>query len=381
MVTTPQSTVPVTPPAKGRLADNVCPTCGQTVSHLKFQEIRAKEHLKERERATEFHRQLEEAAAAARAVAQADTRAAVAKVKSEATAREAKVRERAKKETEAALAPRIAAAEKELTAVKASRNKEEKELRAALEKERDHAVNKEKADAFRANQRLRGKVASLQRQLEHKTADDLGEGAEVDLLDALKSEFRGDKIWRLKRGEAGADIVHEVVENGRVCGRILYDSKNRDAWRNEHVTKLRADQLAYPADHSVLSTRVFPAGSRQLDVRSGVVMAHPARVVAVVQVLRASIFRADSLRLSAEARDEKASEVYAFITSHKFGQILDQIQDNVDAAKALDVKEKTVHDKTWSDRGQLLRSAERARASLDFEIGRIIGTAAEKRSA
>ncbi|MGR4864202.1 hypothetical protein [Caulobacter sp. LARHSG274] len=37
-------------------------------------------------------------------------------------------------------------------------------------------------------------------------------------------------------------IRHIVMHNGRECGKIIYDSKNHNAWRNEFVTKLKADQ-------------------------------------------------------------------------------------------------------------------------------------------
>jgi hypothetical protein len=44
---------------------------------------------------------------------------------------------------------------------------------------------------------------------------------------------------------------------GKECGSILYDSKNHNQFRNEHVSKLKADHLAAKAEHAILSTYKF----------------------------------------------------------------------------------------------------------------------------
>src|SRR5262245_41787429 len=105
--------------------------------------------------------------------------------------------------------------------------------RELLEKDKDEAVSAEKARSFEENQKLANKVSELQRALEKKSNDELGEGAEVDLYEALKAEFPDDDIKRVKRGEPGADIIHTVKHNGKPCGKIVYDSKNHKAFRTD----------------------------------------------------------------------------------------------------------------------------------------------------
>jgi hypothetical protein len=355
-----------------------CPACGQAISHLKYQEIAAKESARERYRSDEFQRQLEARLAAANAAAVKEKQAALSKATREAAEREVAARAEAKKEALAAMTPKIVATEKRLAELKASREADLRSQRVALEKEHDRAINADRAEAFKANQRLQKKVTSLQRQLEHKTADERGEGAEVDVFEALKAKYRNDRISRVKKGEPGADILHEVMKNGKRAGQIVYDSKNRDAWRSEYATKLRQDQMAARADHAVLSTHTFPANAQQLDIRDGVIIANPARVLAVVDILRESILQTYTLRLSRHARDEKAEELYKFMTSEHCWHLLEQIQRDSESLEALDVKEKTAHDRTWKDRGLLIRSAEKARSSLALSVERIVGTAGEE---
>ena len=81
--------------------------------------------------------------------------------------------------------------------------------------------------------KLEERLQDVQRQLQKRTADEHGEGAELELFEVLKGAFEEDKIRRVQKGTPGADIVHEVMLNGKPCGKIVYDSKNRNKWATE----------------------------------------------------------------------------------------------------------------------------------------------------
>lgn len=314
---------------------------------------------------------------------------ALEKTKLEAAAKEAVAREESRKTVEAALGPRIAeaehakkVAEEQLQIAKTDQenvlNQRLKEQRDALEKANAEAVNAERAKAFNEKLKVEGKLQEVTRQLQQKSAEELGEGAEVDLFETLKSEFPDDKICRVDKGAPGADIIHNVVHNGKICGCIVYDSKNRNAWRWDYVTKLRDDQLRANGDHAILSTLVLPAGARQIHVHDGVLIANPARVIALVEILRKHIVQIHGLRLGNEARDQKTTQLYEFIMSDRAAQLLGQIETQTDDMLDLEVKEKKAHDATWKKRGELIRSVQRARADFTSEIERIIGTATDE---
>ncbi len=397
-----------------------CPWCEQPIPHEKFDEIRARIEAKERERTAALESRLKEQVAQERAQAEAKAKAAVEKAQQdaaaaiakankeaaekaeadrkaaaqqlaaaqkEATAKEEAARKAAKQEAEAAMAQKIAdadkarkAAEQQLTEAKAGQetllNQRLHEQREALEKAKAEAVNAEKAKAFAEKLKVEEKLQEVQRKLQQKTAEELGEGAEVDLFEALKAEFPDDRITRVNKGTAGADVIHEVVNNGMVCGKIVYDSKNRNAWRNDYVTKLRQDQIAAKADHAILSTHVFPAGARQLHIQDGVIVANPARAVVLVKMLRTHVIRGHGLRMSNKERDEKTARLYEFIMSDRGGQLLEQIETLTDDMLELEVREKKAHDATWKRRGELIRSVQRSHGDFTAEIERIIGTAA-----
>lgn len=248
------------------------------------------------------------------------------------------------------------------------------EQRTALEKAKDEAVNAEKAKAFDDKLKLETQLKDLTRQLEKKTADELGEGAEVKLLEELKARFEGDNFHHVGKGNPGADIIQEVVHNGKVCGKVVFDSKDRNAWRNEYVSKLRKDQVAAQADHAILAARVMPAGTKQMHIQDGVIIANPARVLMLVEFLRNQIISFHKLRLSTESKTEKTAELYAFMTSELCGQLFQQIETRAADMEELDVKEKKAHETVWKRRGELIRSVQKAQGDLSAQIDMILGS-------
>ncbi len=317
---------------------------------------------------------------------------AINRVKEEALAKEGDIRKEAAAiaqaeaqtkitETEQARAEaeaKVAAAEEQVRILAASQEEQLTqrltEQREAMDRAHAEALNAEKSAVFEEKMKLSNKVEELQRALDKKTAEELGEGAEIDLFEALKAEFEGDRIERVNRGQPGADILHTVIHNGKECGKIIYDSKNHNAWRNDFVTKLSADQMAAKAEHAILSTRKFPAGARHLHVQDGVFLASPARVVALVTIVRQHLVQTQTLRLSNEERTKKTAELYSFITSERCADLFTRIDTHAQDMLDLQVKEKKAHDAHWKKEGELLRSVQKVRAEICTEIGAIIGT-------
>jgi hypothetical protein len=246
------------------------------------------------------------------------------------------------------------------------------EVREAMEKDKAAAVSKQAAKDFEEKQKLTAMVQDLQRRLEKQTADQLGEGAEIDLFDALKGVFPNDRIQRIGKGAPGADIKHVVIHNGKEAGTIIYDSKNRNAWRNEYVEKLARDQRAARADHAILVALKFPANAHQLHIQDGVIVANPARVVALVHMLRQHIVHVHALRLGGTDRARKTAKLYDFITSKRCIQLLTSIDTYAEDMLDLQDKEKRTHDANWKRQGTLLRLIQKSRADLSAEIDQII---------
>jgi hypothetical protein len=256
-----------------------------------------------------------------------------------------------------------------------------KTQREILEKAKEDAINLEKSRAFDETQKLTDKVSDLQRALEKKTAEELGEGAEVDLFESLKAEFPEDIIRRVPKGTPGADLIHEVMLCGKKCGTIIYDSKNHNQFRTEHVLKLRADQLALGADHAILSTRKFPQGATQLHLQDGVLLTNPARAVLVATILREHIVLLHSQRLTNIERESKTAALYDFIISERCGSLFARIDERAEDLLDQQNKEIRWHQNNWKKQGEAIRGIQKTKADLENQIHLIIGTSSNDEAA
>jgi len=259
-------------------------------------------------------------------------------------------------------------------------NERLREQREALEADKIAAINAEKSTMFEERQKLANKVEQLQRTIEKKTAEELGEGAEINLFEALKAEFDGDRIVRVTKGQQGADILHTVIHNAQECGTIIYDSKNHNAWRNDFVTKLRSDQLSAQADHAVLSSSKFPAGAQQLHIQDGVVIASPARVVALIQLIRSHLLQSHTLRMSNAERTQKTAALYSFIISQQCSDSFARLDELAESLLDIQTKEVKAHENVWKQQGVAIRSAMKVQAELRNQIDSIVGTASTPES-
>jgi hypothetical protein len=412
-------------------AGKTCPVCDQPIPNEKAKEIRERAALLERrlseaanaraaqriatetarieaaanERIEQTQREKNEALENAEADAAAKIEAAKAEgrksTESDFQAR-IKAAETAKAAAETDAAEKVAAAEQ---AAKAEREESQKQLEAAnnekdealakvrqVEAERDTVVearvrevreasDKDKADALAARdsandarlQKALAEVETLKRQLEQRGPDELGEGAHIKLLDALKAEFPGDDIRRTRPGVSGADILQTVMRNGVASGSILWESKNSTAWRDDYVTKLIRDQTGIRADAAVLSTFKFPAGTSHVALRDNVVIVNPALAVVIAHMIRRYLLFIHTLRLSKTERMEKMAALYDFMTSERCALLLNRIDSDAEALLELQVTEKTFHENHWKKQALRYKSIQKAKAEFDIEVEAIIG--------
>jgi hypothetical protein len=414
-----------------------CPLCGTELSQTKFREIRVKLREQEdqkarelaeaklaikREAEQEFSKKLEQESRAAEKRASAEADKQVQRVMAEkdalnrrlkvAEAREAETRKQAQAEIEKQKQAAEKKAEsqfeerlkklaqerdqatkklKEAEAREAAIRKEaeekaeklwQKELvtqRQALEKDKSIALLKQQSEHNRERESYQKRLKVMEQQLERKTANDLGDGGEIEVFDALRDAFQGDKITRIQKGQPGADILHEVLYKGEVCGRIVTDSKVRQGWQNAYITKLRKDKVEAKAEHAILATTVFPAGKKDLCIESDVIVASKGMVVHITGLLRQAMITMYVKGLSLTERSNKMSQLYNLITSEsyrkKFAEAERLAQDVLD----LDVQEKKDHDIVWRKRGTMATRIKGVLRDIETDVAAVVErTAADK---
>jgi hypothetical protein len=230
--------------------------------------------------------------------------------------------------------------------------------READEKKLTEAVAAERSRAYEERMRLDGQLADLQRQIQRRTAGDLGNEAEVDLFELLKTEFPDDEIVRVARGVAGPDIVHRIAGCGAV---IIYDSKNHKSWATRWTTKLRDDMklVSPPAEHAVLvvSPTAFPKGEHHgLLFRDSVMIVTSTRVIPVVHLMRRQAIQAHALRLSHEQRDEKTTKLFVLLTSNRIADLWERHSEALRGLLDIERADERHQGKTRAQRVELVNS-------------------------
>ncbi len=407
-----------------------CPLCGTELSQTKFREIRAKLREEEQRKVTEiaeaklsitraveqeFRKKLEQESRAAEKRVRAEADKQVQKVLADrntlndklkaAEARVTKVQEQAQleieKQREAAEKKARAEVEAKVTKLTTERDQASKKLkeaearaaeirketqeqaqkewqkhlmeqRQALEKDKSTALLKQQAENNRDRESLQKKVKTLEHQLQKKTANELGDGGEVDVFEALRDAFQGDKIARIQKGQPGADILHEVLYKGEVCGRIIVDSKNRQAWQNGFVDKLRKDKVDHKAEHAILATTVFPAGKKELSNESGVIVVSPGRVVCITELLRQAMVTMHIKGLSMKERSNKMSQLYNLITSESYSKKFTETERLAQDILDLDVQEQRDHSTVWRKRGTFATRMKRVLREIETDVAAVI---------
>ena len=159
---------------------------------------------------------------------------------------------------------------------------------------------------------------------------------------------------------------------GAPCGKIIFDSKNRQGWQNNYTSKLHDDMMAAKADYAILPSVVFPKDKSELCIQDGVMVVNPARVIELVRILRNALIRFHQVAKSNEERAEKRAKLYDFINSEqfrqKFGDATKLAADLID----IDVKEHDAHTKVWEKRNGVVKKMKSALGDIDDEISSIV---------
>lgn len=321
-----------------------CPWCGSTITHAKFLQIQAAIRDDERQKLADAEKNLR---------AQLEKEVAVHAQK-------------LMKERQALEAERAKMAKQFDTALK----KEVANVRQILQKDREAALLRKDAEFAREREALQKKISDMSRRV--KKGADIGEGAEIDMYDELHGAFPDDQITRLKSKTGAANLLHEVRYKGKSAGRILIDAKPRAAWQQAFVTKLRQEQSDTGADHAILSTTIFPSGRRELFVDGGVIVVAPARVRAIVEVLRKALIAMHVAKLSDAERADKVGRLFKFITSSTFKRKLSEASDLANEALQIDVDEKRAHDNVWKKRGTVLTRIKNVLRDIDTDVAAIL---------
>lgn len=337
-----------------------CPLCGSTLTGTRYKEAMARLERVEKERMATL-----EASLTARFTEQQQR--AAAKAAAETAAQVAKARRNAVAAANAAVAPKLAK-------IEADRKRALDTQAEVLAKKHAEELAAVKTAAFEDRMKVEQQLKDALRANDKKTANELGDAAEIDLFERLIAEFPADQIARVARGVNGPDVIQRVFANGAFTGRcIIYDSKNHRVFQPKWVAKLRQDQIVAQADHAVLVTTAFPPGTRHLLDRNGIIVVGTAHAIEIAHILRRQVLQTHLLGLSNADRDEKTAKLYALLTSDRATDRWDRMSRATTDLLDIEKSDAVHQEKMRNKRIGLVHSVRVVQDEFISDIDRIVG--------
>jgi len=203
-------------------------------------------------------------------------------------------------------------------------------------------------------------------------ADQLGKEAEVDLLLELRRAFPLDSIDPVRRGQKGADIIHEIVVETKRVGRIVYESKNVANWQNSFIAQAKRYQTQYDTPNVIIVSRCFPQKRKGLCIHKNVPIIDPKMAVHLATIMREAICELALARAAGKGRNDKAQQLFDFIVSDKFVTRFRDIADSLESLRERQQKARDWHENSWSEEAALYDKIDARRREVDSQIRTII---------
>lgn len=201
---------------------------------------------------------------------------------------------------------------------------------------------------------LKKSLDDLQRKVQSGSAQIRGEIQETILEELLRDIFPQDKIDPISPGKPGGDVLETVCDKaGRACGIILWESKQTKAWSNDWLKKARDDQRRVSADMVVIVTHALPKEIQNFASIEGVLVIKEEFISGIAEILRRSLINISHQKLTEEQKDQKMSALYGYMTSKEFIQKIVGIVDAHKQIQEILDRERSAHEKIWSQRSKL----------------------------
>ncbi len=219
---------------------------------------------------------------------------------------------------------------------------------------------------------LQGQLDQLSRKLEKQSGEQLGSEAEIDLLAELRIAFKGDRIEPIGRGKRGADIIHDIMDDSKRVGRIVYESKNVSGWHNSWINHAKQYQSQYDTPNVIVVSRSFPRKKKGLCAVKNIPVVEPRMAVCLASIIRDGICELADARVTKVGRNEKAQQLYDYILSPKFVARFREIAETVELLRENQQKEKDWHEGTWQTEADAYNKIDSRRREIDSQVKSII---------
>ena len=210
----------------------------------------------------------------------------------------------------------------------------------------EHELKEQEKEKIIAD--LKKDLEAAQRKATQGSQQTQGEVMELELEEMLRREFPDDEISEVKKGVRGADVTQTVKDKmGRMCGRILWESKNAQ-WSEGWLSKLRDDQREAKAELAVLVVENAPEGVTTFTYRDRVWVTKRKFAVPLALALRFDLVHLYFEKMSNVGKDEKMEVLYQYLTGSEFKHRIEAIVDAFSNLQETVEKEKRYFSVKWA---------------------------------
>jgi hypothetical protein len=194
-------------------------------------------------------------------------------------------------------------------------------------------------------------VEDMKHKIEVGSQQARGEVQELDLEEMLRVNFSGDDITPVGKGVLGADIIQHVRNRyGKLCEKIIWESKRTKHWSDQWVDKLKDDARKMSGFVSVIVTETLPADIKGFGYYNGVWVTDYHSIIGLTTALRMQIIHVCHVRDSIVGKDEKMEMLYNYLTSHQFRQRVEAIVETFQTMRTDLDKEREAMRRLWAKR-------------------------------
>ncbi|MEP4532693.1 MAG: DUF2130 domain-containing protein [Cyclobacteriaceae bacterium] len=256
--------------------------------------------------------------------------------------------------------------------------KYKRQLNEKLEEERakvQESTQEEFSIKLREKQEMldqqRTQIELMRKKIEQGSMQLQGEVQELIIEEKLRALFPDDEVTEVGKGIRGADVLQHVMNNGALCGTILYESKNTQTFGKDWIDKLRADQMNCGASTAILVTKAM---SKDFDgeyyTDKGVIVCSVRLFPVVAALCRHKLVELKHQASRLEMQKDSSGLLYQYLTSDEFRMHLEEVVLSVMEIKEQVVKEKAAFEKQWKQRD---KQADRIVSNLAQVFGSIKG--------
>jgi hypothetical protein len=222
-------------------------------------------------------------------------------------------------------------------------------------------------------------INEMKRKSEQGSMQMQGEVQELAIEEYLQTTFNRDEIEEITKGKRGGDCVHVVKDQyGRICGRILYESKRTKHFSYEWISKIKDDMRLKQAEMGVIVTEAFPDGMSRFGEIDGIWVCTFAEFKALALLFRHNLVRIGEVVSSQENKGDKMQMIYGYVTGNEFKQKLEAAFESYGEMQDDLIREKTLFNSQWAKREKRMLKAMENLVSLYGDVRGIAGGAVQE---